>query len=351
MKRFLGIAMAVVMSLSVFAGCGSSSSSSSAAASGSAASSSEEASASGPVTLKLASESAVGTPGDLSAEAFKELVEEKSNGSITIEYYPASQLGSGDTLTELMQTGSVDMSWRAIDWYSKFEGGWNILLMGFLFNSEEHVYNFLESEKQQEFKDALVEDAGLRMIADKGVGAPRVFISKKPVNSPDDLKGMNVRVPSIEMYQKTWSGLGANCISVDWGDAYMALSNGTVDALESPLGSIYGMAFHEAAKYITYTNHVYSPYVMVINENSFQKLSEEQQVILTECAEEAAEKYVEFDRQSVEGNIQEMLDSGVEINETPDMDAFQAKLADTAAECEANGAWPEGLYDYVQSLK
>lgn len=352
MKRFIGLAMAMVMSATMLAGCGSFSSSSSNAGSGSASgSSSAQTSSADAVTLKLTVESAVGTPGDLSANDFKTMVEEKSNGSIKVEYYPAGQVGTGDDLTELMQTGSVDMSWRAIDWYSKFENGWNILLMGFLFKDEDHVYKFLESDKEQELKDALVQDAGLRMLTDKGVGAPRVLISKNPVNSPDDLKGINVRVPGIEMYQKTWSGLGANCISVAWGDSYMALNNGTVDALESPLGSIYGMAFYEAAKNITYTNHVYSPYVMVINENSYQKLSEEQQQIITECAEAAADKYVEYDKKSVEENVQAMVDEGVVINENPDIEAFQEKLAPVAEECEKQGTWPEGLYDYVQGLE
>ena len=124
MKRFIGLAMAMVMSATMLAGCGSSSSSSSNAGSGSASGSSSAQTASADaVTLKLTVESAVGTPGDLSANDFKTMVEEKSNGSIKVEYYPAGQVGTGDDLTELMQTGSVDMSWRAIDWYSKFETG------------------------------------------------------------------------------------------------------------------------------------------------------------------------------------------------------------------------------------
>ena len=304
-----------------------------------------------PVTLKLAVESAVGTPGDLSANDFKRIVEEKSGGMIKIEYYPAGQLGTGDDLTEAMQTGTVDMSWRVLDWYSKFENGWNILLLGFTFVNQEHLETFLASDKHAEFKDELIQKAGIRIISDNGIGSPRVLISKTPVTSPEDMKGMNMRVPGIAMYQKTWSSVGVNIVSVPWGEAYMALKQGVADALESPLGSIYGMKFFEAAKNITLTNHLFSPYVMALNENSFQRLSPELQQVLIDAAQEAGELFVSYDQESVNSRKQEMIDSGVQFIEEFDIDAFQAKVSSSAASLEQDGMWPEGLYDYIQGLK
>lgn len=303
------------------------------------------------VTLKLAVESAVGTPGELSGQDFKRIVEEKSEGQIRIEYYPAGQLGTGDDLTEALQAGSVDMTWRVLDWYSTFEKGWNILLLGFLFKDEDHFRAFLESEKHAEFKENLIEKVGLRIVADNGIGAPRVVVAKKPVTSPIDMQGMNMRVPGIEMYQKTWRAVGVNIVSIPWGEAYMALSQGIADALESPLGSIYGMKFHEAAKNISLTNHLYSLYVMVINDTSFQRLSGDLQQILIEAAEEAGELYVQYDKESVMIRKQEMIDEGVNFIENPDIEAFQNKLSNVAEELEKEGMWPTGLYGYIQGLK
>lgn len=304
-----------------------------------------------PIKLKLAVESAVGTPGEVSGQDFKRIVEEKSGGRVKIEYYPAGQLGTGNELTESLQTGTVDMAWRVLDWYSNFEKGWNILLLGFLFKSEDHFKLFLKSEKHAEFKENLVQKVRIRIIADNGIGAPRVVVAKKPITSPADMKGMNMRVPGIEMYQKTWSAVGVNIVSVPWGDAYMALSQGLVDALESPLGSIYGMKFHEAAKYISMTNHVYSLYVMAINESSFQRLSEDLQKILIEAAEEAGNLYVKYDKESVNKNKQEMINLGVTFVEEPDIEAFQAKLDGVVEELEKAGMWPTGLYQYIQELE
>jgi tripartite ATP-independent transporter DctP family solute receptor len=348
MKKTISIILTLIMVITLFSGCAQTPTATTTANQNQTNTTQVEEEKT--VTLKLAVESAIGTPGEMSGQRFKEMVEERSEGTILIDYYPVGQLGTGDSLTEQMQTGTVDMSWRAIEWYSKFEPGWNILLMGFLFRDVEHLYSFLESEKQVEFKENLLNNANLRMIADNGIGSPRVLISKKPVNAPEDMSGMNMRVPGIEMYMKTWQGIGVNTVSVPWGEAYMALSQGTVDALESPLGSIYGMKFFEVAKNIILTNHVYSPYVMVINENSYNKLSDNQKNILDECALEAGDLFTKYDEESVEKNIELMKEDGVTFNEAPDIAAFQNKLANVAEICEKEGLWPEGLYDYVQSL-
>ena len=131
----------------------------------------------------------------------------------------------------------------------------------------------------------------------------------------------------------------------------MGLKDGVVEAVEFPLGSIFGQSWYEVAPYITYTNHLYVPYVMSINENSYQKLSPELQQILSECAAETAAKYTELDTASVEGNVSKMVEAGAILNETPDLDSFVSKLSDTAAQCEQEGLWSEGLYDYLQSLR
>nr|WP_312579794.1 TRAP transporter substrate-binding protein [Sedimentibacter sp.] len=351
MKKIISVILSLIMTVSLLTGCSGGQTPPTSENTGADNSGTEQIAEEKTVTLKLAVESAVGTPGEMSGQKFKEMVEERTKGTVLIDYYPVGQLGTGDDLTEQMQTGSVDMSWRAIEWYSKFEPSWNILLMGFLFRDTEHVYAFLDSDKNTELKENLVKDANLRMLADNGIGSARVLISKKPVNNPDDMTGMNMRVPSIEMYIKTWQGVGVNCVSIPWGESYMALSQGTADALESPLGSIYGMKFFEVAKNITMTNHIYSPYVMVINENSYNKLSDNQKSILEDCAVETGKLFTIYDDESIQKNIELMKEDGVTINENPDISAFQQKLSDVAIECEKEGLWPEGLYDYVQGLK
>lgn len=303
------------------------------------------------VTLKLSSTIAVGAPGDLAANDFKAMVEERTNGLVTIDYYPASQLGSADETSEQLLAGTIDMNWQTLDWYMNLQKDWNVLGLGFAVGSKEQVQRFLDSDKEAEIEQKLIEEDGIRLIANNGIATPRVLVSTMPVNAAGDLDKVNMRVPAITLYTKTWEAVGVNCITLGTGDVYMGFKDGMINATEFPLGSVYSNAYHEVAKYITYTNHLYSIYVMGVNEANWQsKLTPETQQIIQECAQEACQKYMEYDAEAVQTGVDAMKEAGVTINETPDLDSFVERLAPVAAECEAEGLWSEGLFDYLTSL-
>ena len=210
------------------------------------------------VTLKLSSTIAVGAPGDLAANDFKAMVEERTNGMVTIDYYPASQLGSADETSEQLLAGTIDMNWQTLDWYMNLQKDWNVLGLGFAVGSKEQVQRFLDSDKEAEIEQKLIEEDGIRLIANNGIATPRVLVSTMPVNAAGDLDKVNMRVPAITLYTKTWEAVGVNCITLGTGDVYMGFKDGMINATEFPLGSVYSNAYHEVAKYITYTNHLYS---------------------------------------------------------------------------------------------
>lgn len=304
------------------------------------------------VTLKLSGTIAVGAPGDLAANDFKAAVEEKTGGLVTIDYYPAGQLGTSDEISEQLLSGTIDLSWQTLDWYMTLQNDWNVLGLGFSVSSAEHLQKFLESDREKEIEQKLLEEDGIRMLAIDGISSPRVLVSTMPVNSADDLANVNMRVPALTLYTKTWQAVGVNCITLSAGDVYMGFKDGMINATEFPLGSIYSNAYHEVAKNITYTNHMYSIYCMGVNEANWQsKLTPETQAIIQQCAEDACQAYMQYDKVAVAEGVEAMKAAGVTINETPDLASFQAKMADVAAECEAEGLWSAGLYNYLQSLK
>jgi len=305
-----------------------------------------------PVTLKLSSTVAVGAPGDLAAVDFKNMVEERTGGVVTIDHYPAGQLGSSDEISEQLLMGTIDLNWQTLEWYMTFQKDWNVLGLGFSVSSEEHLKKFLESDKETEIEQKLLEEDGIRMLSIGGISRPRVLVSTEPVNSAADLAEVNMRVPSLTLYTKTWQAVGVNCITLETGEVYMAFKDGMISATEFPLGSIYSSAYHEVAKYITYTNHLYSIYCMAMNENNFQsKLTPETQAILIQCAEEVCLAYMDYDKKAVDEGVKAMKEAGVTINETPDVDSFKEKMKNVATKCEAEGLWSEGLYDYLQGLQ
>ncbi len=304
------------------------------------------------VTLKMAGTIAVGAPGDLAANDFVANVAEKSGGLITIDYYPAGQLGSSDEISEQLLMGTIDLSWQTLDWYMTLQNDWNVLGLGFAVESKEHLANFLNSEKEDEIEAKLLEEDGIRMLACDGISSPRVLVSVNPVNTADDIQKINMRVPALDLYTRTWQAIGVNCITLGSGDVYMGFKDGMIEATEFPLGSIYSNAYHEVAKNITYTNHLYSIYCMGMNEENYQsKLTPEAQALLAECAEQACQDYMSYDAAAVQKGVDAMKEAGVVVNETPDLASFQAKMEGVAEKCEADGLWSEGLFEYLQSCK
>ena len=304
------------------------------------------------VSLKLAGTIAVGAPGDLAAKEFVKAVEERTGGVVHIDYYPAGQLGNSDELSEQLLMGTIDLNWQTLDWYMTLQNDWNVLGLGFAVESKEHLAKFLASERQAEIVKKLLDEDGIRLLACNGISSPRVLSSVNPVNSANDIQKINMRVPSLDLYTRTWQAIGVNCITLSTGDVYMGFKDGMIAATEFPLGSIYNNAYHEVAKNITYTNHLYSIYCMGANEENFQsKLTPEAQAVLIECAEQACQDYMKYDAVSVAEGVEAMKAAGVEFNETPDLESFRAKMSGVAEKCEADGLWSKGLFEYLQNCK
>ena len=151
-NRIAALALSLAMTLALAACGGKPGTPSSASGGASSGGQTQQA-----VTLKLSSTIAVGAPGDLAANDFKAMVEERTNGLVTIDYYPASQLGSADETSEQLLAGTIDMNWQTLDWYMNLQKDWNVLGLGFAVGSKEQVQRFLDSDKEAEIEQKLIE--------------------------------------------------------------------------------------------------------------------------------------------------------------------------------------------------
>jgi hypothetical protein len=122
----------------------------------------------------------------------------------------------------------------------------------------------------------------------------RVLVSKEPVNSVEDVKGLRFRAYENKIYMEAWNVLGANPIIVPWGETYSALMQGTVDAATSTIGQLYGVKFTEVAPNVANIREYTAEAIMVANAKMWDSLTDEQRTILTECANEAGEKMAEW---------------------------------------------------------
>ena len=300
-------------------------------------------------TLTMGMSEAPDTPSHLAAQRIAELADERSGGRLKIDVFPGGALGSVASTIEGVTTGTVDLYWGGISWYEKFHPDFKIFSIGWGFLDEDHMLRFMETEKFNEMKQALIDDRNLRMISHHGLRSPRILLSTKPVFSPDDLAGLRVRVPDQPIYLRTWEAVGASPVRIDYGEAYLAVRQGIADALENPIEGLHGMAFYEVASHVIYTNHLLNPYAVVVNEQRFQELGEELQAILVQAALDGSTYYVEI-RDELEAKAKrEMVaadTSFTEINLRP----FAERTRELARELEAAGEWSPGLFDQVSEL-
>lgn len=220
----------------------------------------------------------------------KELAE-KTNGRITIEIFPNSQLGSERELIESIQLGNVDMAFASSAVLGNFNKEFFALDIPFLFKDRESVYRILDGEIGKKLLESL-EPVGIKAVAYWENGFRQLTNNKKIIHSPEDLKGMKMRTMENEVHIAAWKEIGANPSPLAFGELFTALQQGTFDAQEGPINLFYDMKFNEVQKYITKTNHVYSPWPVMINPDVYNSFSDEDRAIF----DEAIKKTTDFQR-------------------------------------------------------
>lgn len=309
--------------------------------------------ASGPAAaatkLRLSCPSAMNNPTCMPAEVFAKEVERLTNGSVVVQVFPSGQLGKGKEAIQQTQAGIIDMVVESLENYTGYVKDLNIVGWGFAFRDAEHFNTFLASPLADSLFDEMDKKHGMVFLARNWRKLPRVVVSTKPIFTPDDLKGLKFRVPSIPTYIKTWQTLGANPAQVAWADTFQALKTGVVDAMESPFDSVPAQKFHVAAPYVTMTNHVFTAITLAANARKFHGLTKEEQEALRKAAEKATQYSADLARGSSEEVAKKIMDDGANII-TLKPTAFQKKLRAATDEQEAAGLWSRGLFEKIQKM-
>ena len=298
-------------------------------------------------TWKLAGVHAVTTPETKGLEYFAKLVEEKSDGNFTIEVYPAGQLGKDAVaLVENLMMGSIDMFGNVMDWNQHLVKDFGILAMPFVFENVDSVKKFQQSNVYENMSERMIEEKGVRIVADNWYRLPKVLLAKERITSLEDLEGLNMRMPSLKTYFETWKALGAKPTVIPWAEAFLSLKKGVVEGLDSPLGSIYGMKFYQAAPNVMMTYHLVAPMNVLVNEEKFQSLPKEYQDILMESGREAGDYYTDLVVSMFEEDMKKMESEGTKFWEI-DTTEFISEAAKVAEKFESEGMWSQGLFKKI----
>lgn len=216
MKRMLSLILALCMITALLVGCGTKDT---------PANNDTDTKA---VTISVGTYSAANSVDGVAMEYFKEYVEEKSGGRIKVDVYHNNQLGDTNGQIENVIMGTQDIFLTGIDPLMQWAPAVKYCSVYFLFESDQHLLNFLNSDIMQAGYNTLLEN-NIMILDDKWSfkqGPYRVMCSTVPFNSFDDIKGMKVRCPEVETFQKTWQAFGAATVTVSMSELYMAVQQG-----------------------------------------------------------------------------------------------------------------------------
>lgn len=280
-----------------------------------------------PVTLKLATIVGVDNPFSTSAMKFKEVAEAKSSGRLKIEVYPAGQLAKNETvMLEGMQLGTVDLG--AIVTPS-IGGKWDPKFLmpdvPFLWQSREQVWKVVDGAFGKELMKRLEPLGAHGFCFGGGFGFRNTLSNKRPILTPDDLKGQTIRVPPIPTLVELYKSFGANPVPMQWGEVYLAMKQGTIDGLELPATTAVSDKFHEITKYYSLTQHSYPPAIWMMASARYNALPADLKKVIDESMIASCAQHRQDELKQEGEAMAAMRAKGVQINEVKDIRAFQER--------------------------
>lgn len=223
----------------------------------------------------------------ISIELFKELVEEKSDGRIEVDIFHNLTIGTPRDLIEGAQMNTVQMFDCSIAAYEPFTDLASPLSLPFFFPNREAAFKFVDGEMGQELAEAIAEETGVRIVGWHENGFRQLTNSKKEVSTPDDLKGLKIRVMDSPLYIKLFESMGALATPMASAEMFTAMQQGTVDGQDNPIAVVESWRFYEVQNYMSDLNHTFDFLTYSVSEEFYKSLPEDLRQIFDECMVEA----------------------------------------------------------------
>lgn len=274
--------------------------------------------------LKFGHYAAETHPGHKATVMFADAVKKRTNGEITVKIYPANALGSPPEVLEQNVLGVIDMSLPTQGALDKYVKAFAVVMLPFVYDGYEHAYRVLDGPFMDWVAPQL-EKENLVFLSNWEWGFRNITNRVRPINSPDDVKGLKLRTPPEIQLQAAMEALGAVVTKIAFPELYMALKQGVVDGQENPLAVIYHFKIYEVQKYLALTRHVYNSMVHVMSRKTWEKLTPYQQLVIIEESRRAGN----FFRKAIQDEEADLLaklkEKGMVVT-TPDVSKFRALM-------------------------
>jgi tripartite ATP-independent transporter DctP family solute receptor len=280
--------------------------------------------AAAPLTLRFAHFGAEDHPSNIAAKQFATKVEARTNGAIKINIFPNNQLGGPPEQCQQIKLGTIDMGLPTQGQLQNFEKAFGACVLPFIWDSPAHVFRVLDGPAMT-WLAPLAEKQGFIVLRNWEYGFRNLTNSVRPINTPDDVKGLKVRTPPELQIQASMEALGGVVQAIAFPELYLALAQKVVDAEENPISVIYYMKYYEVQKHLAVTRHIYNNMILTVSAITWKKLSPEQQTIFREEGTVAGDLMRKLIGDEEVGLIKKMGELGMAVTQ-PDLAPFRAKM-------------------------
>jgi tripartite ATP-independent transporter DctP family solute receptor len=284
------------------------------------------AAAGAPIAVKVGHVNPPGDPSHDAWEFFKKTLEEKSGGKFKVDLYPAGQLGEERELIEQVKMGSVDLVTVNSAPLSLHFPKFDLFVLPYLFRDEPQLQRFADGPVGQKLAEDFQQATNIKLLAYWANGVRHMFLPKKAINTPDDFKGVKVRVMNNEVYIGLFNALGAMPTPMAYGEVYTALSTGVIDAAENDTAGYLAMKFYEPAKYFSMTSHVVAVKIELANPAFLSKIPADLRPLFDQVTLETRDWQRKRYAEKQQTDIEWMKANKVQVNEVKDLSAFQTKV-------------------------
>jgi TRAP-type transport system periplasmic protein len=284
------------------------------------------------LAFRLATETARGEDTALLLEQFKEAAEAQSKGDVRITVFYGGALGNQRQLQEQVQLGTIEAVGTGSD-LPEMDARFGVFDFPFLFKDRAHAARVLDGDVGRKLSEGLVRARGVRVLAYGEIGFRQITNRTRPVLRPADLQGLKIRVPSNRIRIAAFKALGAAATPIPYKELYTALQQGVVDGQENPVFSINTLSLWEVQKYVSLTNHVFTPAYLLVNERWWQGLPAEQRQLLQLAAHEATGRQRAILARGEEELLAKLKSRGMQVD-TPSLEPFVQATRPVWAEFE-----------------
>jgi TRAP-type transport system periplasmic protein len=276
------------------------------------------------LTLRFAHFAQEDHPAHIAAKQFAAHVETRTNGAVKIKIFPNNQLGGPPEQAQQIKLGTIDIGLPTQGQLDKYDKAFGAVPLPFIFDSNALVYRVLDGPAM-DWLAPLAEAQGFILLRNWDYGFRNVTSSVRPINNPDDVKGLKLRTPPELQIQASMEALGASVQAIAFPELYLALAQKVVDGEENPIAVIYYNKFYEVQKYLAITRHIYNNMIHTIGVNTWKKLTPDQQTIFREESVAAGDLMRKLMSDGEADQIAKLEAAGMQITR-PDLAPFRALM-------------------------